>query len=107
MPSPASETALFQRCGTRPRFANSSRTRDMTPGSASARIEKETESGSGEQSKAVAAAGETEESIADFLGRWRANRRGPGPNGTRDANSPDAGAMRRHAHGRNVSRRAP
>ena len=78
----------------------------MTPGSASARIEKETKSGSGDRSGAAAGAGETEGCIANFLGRQFANRRDPGPNGTRDANSPDAGAMRRHVHGPNVSRRA-
>src|SRR5690349_14214466 len=103
MPSPASETALFQRCGTRPRFANSSMTRGMIPGSASARIEKETESGAGERSETAAAVGKTGESIADFLDRRVANRQDPGPNGTRDANSPDAGAMRRQTHRDNVS----
>jgi len=77
----------------------------MIPGSASARIEKETESGVTVWSKTAAAADKTEESIAEILGRQLAKKRHPGPSGTRDANSPDAGAMRRHAHGGNVSLR--
>ena len=71
MLSAVSEAALFQRWGTRPRFANSSRTRGMTPGSADARIKNETESGAEERSETAAAAGENGESIAKFLGkRW-------------------------------------
>ncbi len=40
----------------------------MTPGSASARIEKETESGAEERSETAAAAGENGERIAKILG---------------------------------------
>src|SRR3954447_6194844 len=70
----------------------------MTPGSARARIEKETENGSELRSETAMAADKTDGSIAKILGRQWTNKRNPGPCWTRDANSPDAGAMRRGAH---------
>src|SRR3954454_13982358 len=92
------ETVLSQRCGTRPRLANSSTMRGITPGSASARIEKETGSGSEVRSETAAAADETDGGIAEILGRQWTKRRNPGPHRTRDANSADASAVRPDAH---------
>src|ERR1700722_17889607 len=89
---PGAAVALFQRSGTRPRLANSSRTRGITPGSARAWTEKETVA-AGCRSATAAFDG-----IGLILGKKMANRHVPGSYRARVGNSPDAGAMRRLVH---------
>src|SRR5437773_9112756 len=101
-----SHAALCHLCGTRPRLANSSRMRGMTPGSAAAWTEKENASGARWRSapdSAGAAVSNSRDDIEEILGKMRANQQGPSPEGARVANSPDAGGMCRPHDARNVS----
>src|SRR6266550_6942056 len=97
-----SHAALCHLCGTRPRLANSSRMRGMTPGSAAAWTEKQNASGASPRSAAGAVSSRRDD-IEEILGKMRANQQGPSPEGARVANSPDAGGMCRPHDARNVS----
>src|SRR5436190_5566769 len=91
--APAGPTRTLRNfSGTRPRLANSSRTRGMTPGSDLAWREKQVA-----EETPRSAATETDD-ISVILGIEMANHDGPSPCGARVANSPDAGAMRRSSH---------
>ena len=99
------DTALCHFCGTRPRLANNSRTRGITPGSAAAWTEKQTAT-KGASLAATGAAPSSTDDIGQTLGRMMANQHGPSPFRAREANSPAAGAMCRPGHPLNVSRAA-
>src|SRR5205814_9006772 len=91
-----SHAALCHLCGTRPRLANSSRMRGMTPGSAAAWTEKQNASDARWRSapdSAAAAVSNSRDDIEEILGKMRANQQGPIPEGARVANSPAGGGM--------------
>src|SRR2546423_14387099 len=89
-----SHAALCHLCGTRPRLANSSRMRGMTPGSAAAWTEKENASEARWRSAPDSAAGAVSKSrddIGEILGKMRAEQQGPSPGGGRGGNLPGGG----------------
>src|SRR5215469_9292236 len=90
-------TALCHSSGTRPRLANSSSTRGITPGSARACREKKVV-----VAVSAAATVTAGDDIDGILGKRLANQHGPGPRRARVGNSPNAGAMCRPQHGRAV-----
>src|SRR5580704_16493383 len=77
------QTVLCQVEGTRPRLANNSSTRGITPGSACAWTEKQAVA-EGSSSATVARRG----GMSLVLGRKAANRASPNPQRVRDHNSP-------------------
>src|SRR5438105_15061263 len=94
--SPA--TVLCHLWGTSPRLANSSTTRGITPGSARAWTEKQTQRGEASLSAWAAAPNGREDDIAKILGGLGTNQHGPSPFRARVGNSLLAGTMRRRIH---------